>query len=228
MPKTPDEMRQVGKDAEAKIVDLKFTDLPGVWQHFSIPIEDLNDELFEEGIGFDRSSIRGFQSIHERDMLLVADAETACLDPVLDVPTLNLICNVLDPVTRQRYSRDTNCRTSARVRRLRAGICCSPFMPTLQHGFHSSDRCVAPTLTINSLQEDSGNQPTRPRSHSIPKLGWDRVSNARAGRDRVAQTPSRRRRSPIKAIIYKASIGLLPCTSKTGCEALSSPHQEEG
>ncbi len=106
MPKTPDDMRQLATEAKAKIVDLKFTDLPGVWQHFSIPVEDLSDELFEEGIGFDGSSIRGFQSIHESDMLLVADPETACLDPVLDVPTLNLICNVLDPVTRQRYSRD--------------------------------------------------------------------------------------------------------------------------
>jgi glutamine synthetase len=106
MPKTPDDMRQLATEAKAKIVDLKFTDLPGVWQHFSIPVEDLSDELFEEGIGFDGSSIRGFQSIHESDMLLIADPETACLDPVLDVPTLNLICNVLDPVTRQRYSRD--------------------------------------------------------------------------------------------------------------------------
>jgi glutamine synthetase len=106
MPKTPNDVRQLATEAKAKIVDLKFTDLPGVWQHFSIPVEDLNDELFEEGIGFDGSSIRGFQSIHESDMLLVADPETACLDPVLDVPTLNLICNVQDPVTRQRYSRD--------------------------------------------------------------------------------------------------------------------------
>ena len=106
MPKTPDDTRKVAKEAKAKIADLKFTDLLGVWQHFSIPIEDLNDELFAEGIGFDGSSIRGFQSIHESDMLLVADPETAYLDPVLDVPTLNLICNVLDPVTRQHYSRD--------------------------------------------------------------------------------------------------------------------------
>src|SRR5215510_13212170 len=106
MPKTPDDVRQLAKEVKAKIVDLKFTDLPGVWQHFSIPLEDLNDELFEEGIGFDGSSIRGFQSIHESDMLLVADPETSCLDPVLEVPTRNLICNVLVPVTRQPYSRD--------------------------------------------------------------------------------------------------------------------------
>jgi glutamine synthetase len=104
--KTPDDVGQLAKEARVKIVDLKFIDLPGVWQHFSIPAEDLSNELFEEGIGFDGSSIRGFQLIHESDMLLVADPETACVDPVLEVPTLNLICNVLDPVTRQRYSRD--------------------------------------------------------------------------------------------------------------------------
>jgi len=106
MPKSPKEARQLAKKAGAKIVDLKFVDLPGVWQHFSIPVEDLSDDLFEEGIGFDGSSIRGFQLIHESDMLLVADPETACMDPMLEVPTLSLICNVLDPVTRQRYTRD--------------------------------------------------------------------------------------------------------------------------
>jgi len=106
MPKTPNEVQKLAKDRGIKIVDLRFVDLPGVWQHFSIPVEDLNDDLFEEGIGFDGSSIRGFQAIHESDMLLVADAETACADPILEVPTLNLICNVLDPITRQHYSRD--------------------------------------------------------------------------------------------------------------------------
>ncbi len=106
MPKTPDDVRQVARQAGIKIVDLKFTDLPGVWQHFSIPVEDLTDDLFGEGIGFDGSSIRGFQLIHESDMLLVADPETAYVDPILEVPTLNLICNVLDPVTRKRYTRD--------------------------------------------------------------------------------------------------------------------------
>jgi glutamine synthetase len=73
---------------------------------FLDPAEDHSNELFAEGIGFDGSSIRGFHLIHESDMLLVADPDTACVDPVLEVPTLNLICNVLDPVIRQRYSRD--------------------------------------------------------------------------------------------------------------------------
>ena len=106
MPKTPDEVQKLAKEAGVKIVDLKFIDLPGVWQHFSIPAEDLDKDLFEHGIGFDGSSIRGYQLIHESDMLLVADAETAYVDPILEIPTLNLICNVLDPVTRQSYSRD--------------------------------------------------------------------------------------------------------------------------
>src|SRR3989441_9937823 len=106
MSKTPDDLRQLAKEAAVKVVDLKFTDLIGVWQHFSIPVEDLDDGLFVEGIGFDGASIRGFQLFHESDMLLIPDPETACVDPILEVPTRNLICNGLDPVTLQRYSRD--------------------------------------------------------------------------------------------------------------------------
>jgi glutamine synthetase len=106
MPKNASEVGKMAKDAGVKIVDVRFVDLPGVWQHFSIPAEDLGPDLFDEGIGFDGSSIRGFQAIHESDMLLVADPETAHVDPMLQIPTLSLICNVLDPITRQPYSRD--------------------------------------------------------------------------------------------------------------------------
>ncbi|HUN63416.1 MAG TPA: type I glutamate--ammonia ligase [Candidatus Sulfotelmatobacter sp.] len=106
MPKTSHEVQKLVHEAGIKIVDLRFIDLPGVWQHFSIPAGDLSEELFTEGIGFDGSSIRGFQMIHESDMLLMADPESACVDPILEVPTLSLICNVIDPVTRERYSRD--------------------------------------------------------------------------------------------------------------------------
>jgi len=106
MPKTPNDVRRIAKEAGSKIVDLRFVDLPGVWQHFSIPVKDLSDDLFTEGIGFDGSSIRGYQQIQESDMLLIADAETAYVDPLLKVPTLSLICNVLDPVTREHYTRD--------------------------------------------------------------------------------------------------------------------------
>ncbi len=89
-----------------RMVDLRFTDLPGTWQHFSIPARELTEDLFEEGIGFDGSSIRGFQEIHESDMLLLLDPSTAFVDPVLEVPTLVIVCDVYDPVTRQPYTRD--------------------------------------------------------------------------------------------------------------------------
>jgi len=106
MPKSSSDVHKLAKEAGVKIVDVKFTDLPGVWQHFSIPVEDLSDDVFTEGLGFDGSSIRGFQSIHESDMLLIADPDTATVDPALEIPTLSLICNVVDPITRKSYTRD--------------------------------------------------------------------------------------------------------------------------
>jgi glutamine synthetase len=104
MPKTVKEVVAMGKNV--KMVDLRFVDLPGTWQHFSIPARELTEELFEEGIGFDGSSIRGFQEIHESDMLLMLDPDTAFVDTALDIPTLVVICDVHDPVTRQPYTRD--------------------------------------------------------------------------------------------------------------------------
>ncbi|MHB1416865.1 MAG: glutamine synthetase beta-grasp domain-containing protein, partial [Chloroflexota bacterium] len=89
-----------------KIVDFKFIDLPGTWQHFSIPARELSADMFAEGLGFDGSSIRGFQPIHESDMLLMPDAATAIVDPVTKVPTLSVICDVKDPITGEPYSRD--------------------------------------------------------------------------------------------------------------------------
>jgi len=96
----------LAKDRGIKIVDLKFVDLIGQWQHFSIPVSGMDADLFADGIGFDGSSIRGFQKIHESDMLLFADPASAFVDPVLKVPTLSIICDVADPLTRRRYSRD--------------------------------------------------------------------------------------------------------------------------
>src|SRR5437867_5776209 len=89
-----------------QVVDLKFTDLPGQWQHFSLPARTVDEELFRDGIGFDGSSIRGFQSIDESEMLLVPDPTTAFVDPVLSVPTLSVICDVYDPLTHEPYTRD--------------------------------------------------------------------------------------------------------------------------
>jgi glutamine synthetase len=105
MSKTVADVLKMGK--EVQMVDFRFTDLPGTWQHFSMPARELTEELFEEGMGFDGSSIRGFQEIHESDMILIPDPDTAFLDQVLEVPTLVISCDIYDPVTRQPYSRDT-------------------------------------------------------------------------------------------------------------------------
>src|SRR5438445_13341085 len=97
---------KLAREKDAKIVDLRFIDMPGLWQHFSIPVADMTEELFAEGIGFDGSSIRGFQTIDESDMLLFPDPATAQMDPFTKVPTLVLICDVKDPVTGANYTRD--------------------------------------------------------------------------------------------------------------------------
>ena len=103
-PKTVADVVKMAQDVQ--MVDLRFTDLPGTWQHFTIPARECTEELFEDGIGFDGSSIRGFQEIHESDMLLMPDPATAFIDQVLEVPTLVIICDVFDPITRQPYTRD--------------------------------------------------------------------------------------------------------------------------
>lgn len=103
---TTSEVIAFAKEKELKIVDFKFMDLPGMWQHFSMPISELTEDLFEEGVGFDGSSIRGFQQIHESDMLLFPDPATAIVDPACKIDTLSLVCNIKDPVTLESYSRD--------------------------------------------------------------------------------------------------------------------------
>jgi glutamine synthetase len=106
-PKTaPREVISRAKEQGVKIVDFRFTDLPGTWQHFSVPLSELTEDLFAEGIGFDGSSIRGFQKIHESDMLLFPDPDTAIVDPCLEVPTMSIVCDIKDPIRRHPYSRD--------------------------------------------------------------------------------------------------------------------------
>jgi glutamine synthetase len=91
---------------DAQLVDIRFTDLFGMWHHFSVPTTHFSEESFTEGLAFDGSSIRGFQSIDESDMLLIPDPTTMFMDPYYEVPTAVVICDIEDPVTRQRYSRD--------------------------------------------------------------------------------------------------------------------------
>ncbi len=103
---TPQEVLTLIKDKNIEIVDLKFGDFPGTWQHFSVPVSEITEEVFEEGLGFDGSSIRGWQAIHASDMLVVPDPATAILDPFTARPTLSMICNIKDPITQEPYSRD--------------------------------------------------------------------------------------------------------------------------
>src|SRR5215472_15099552 len=105
--KSPDDVLKVIKDDKIEMIDLRFTDLPGLWQHFSLPPRALGADSFSDGVGFDGSSIRGFQEIQESDMLVVPDATTAFGDPFTQATTLVLICNIRDPVTGQTYSRDS-------------------------------------------------------------------------------------------------------------------------
>jgi glutamine synthetase len=100
------EALELAKQHEVKYVDLKFIDYPGIWQHTTIPANRLNEALFEDGLAFDGSSIRGWQPINASDMVMMPDAETAKIDPFYATKTISFICSIFDPITKQPYSRD--------------------------------------------------------------------------------------------------------------------------
>ncbi len=106
---TPEDVLQFAGEHGAKIVDFKFVDLPGTWQHFSVPLRELEVDTFIEGKAFDGSSVHGFQTIDTSDMLIIPDANTAIMDPFTTVPTLSLVCNIAHPGPgghKKPYSRD--------------------------------------------------------------------------------------------------------------------------
>ena len=105
-PRTPKDVLDFASAKGARLVDLKFIDWPGMWQHFTVPLHELEESTFQDGLGFDGSSIRGWQSIDSSDMLVVPDPDTAFIDPFCDHPTLSMICNIVDPITRESYTRD--------------------------------------------------------------------------------------------------------------------------
>src|SRR4051794_30188666 len=102
----PRDVLALAQEHGVRMVDFKFTDLPGTWQHLGLSIHSLDEEAFTEGLGFDGSSIRGFQEIAESDMVLVPDASTAVIDPFHEHRTMSVLCDVIDPITRDPYSRD--------------------------------------------------------------------------------------------------------------------------
>ena len=103
---TPQEVLALCREKDVKAVDLRFMDFPGLWQHFTIPVSKLDEDVFEDGLGFDGSSIRGWQAINESDMLIVPQPDTAFIDPFTALPTLVMISNIQDPITREDYTRD--------------------------------------------------------------------------------------------------------------------------
>ena len=104
--KTPKEIIAFMEKEKVEVVDLRFMDFPGIWQHFSVPARELSEEAFEKGLGFDGSSIRGWQAINESDMLVKPVADTCFVDPFLHAKTLVAICNIADPLTGEDYTRD--------------------------------------------------------------------------------------------------------------------------
>src|SRR5262249_15292372 len=171
------EVLEYAKKNNVKIVDLRFTDFPGQWQHCSYPISEVDEGVFEDGLGFDGSSIRGWQAINESDMLMIPDPATAFIDPFLDHPTLVLICNIEDPITRQPYSRDP--RWIARKAETylkstgfgdvayfgpeaeRVVSSDARFSSGPDHGFYSID---SPEAAWNTGRDESGrNLPDKPR-----------------------------------------------------------------
>jgi len=103
---TPKEVLAFAKEKGAKVVDIRFLDFPGVWQHFTVPMSEFDESSFEDGFGFDGSSIRGWQPINASDMLVIPDPATARMDPFYEVATLVVIGNIVDPITRESYTRD--------------------------------------------------------------------------------------------------------------------------
>ena len=103
---TSKEVLKFAEENKVEMVDFKFCDLPGTWQHFTTPVSELEQEVFDDGLGFDGSSIRGWKSIDASDMLVIPDPTTAVMDPFTERPTLSLICDIQDPLTRESYDRD--------------------------------------------------------------------------------------------------------------------------
>lgn len=106
MGRTPKEVIAFAKDNKVEMIDFKFVDFPGLWQHISVPLHALDEASFEDGFGFDGSSLRGWKAINDSDMLIMPDPNTAILDPFTKIPTLSLICDISDPITKVPYSRD--------------------------------------------------------------------------------------------------------------------------
>ncbi len=185
-----------------RMIDLRFMDLPGLWQHFSVPVDVFSEDTFTEGLGFDGSSIRGWRSIHESDMIVVPDAESAFIDPFFVQPTLTLICDILDPVTRESYTRDPrNIATRAQNYLISTGIgdkaffgCEAEFFifddvrfdQTVHSGYYFVDSAEGRWNTGKDERPNLGYKP-RYKEGYFPVPPTDSLSDLRAEMVRVMQ-----------------------------------------
>lgn len=172
---TPEEVLAFAEARGAKMVDFKFTDLPGTWQHFSAPIRELEAETFVEGKAFDGSSIRGFQNINESDMLIIPDPDTAIMDPFTAAPTLSLICNIAHPGpagSKKPYSRDPrSIARKAEVYLSESGIAeTSYFGPEAEFFIFDNVRYNS-TDNIQYAEIDSDEAPWNTSRNGTPNLG---------------------------------------------------------
>jgi hypothetical protein len=160
---TPNEVVKFAADSGAKMLDLRFMDFPGLWQHITVPISEFNEEVFEDGYGFDGSSIRGWQAINASDMLIIPDPATAKMDPFMSTPTLVMICDIQDPITRENYSRDPR-----NIAKRRSPICKPAALPTPRTSARkpSFSSLTTSALTPRSIPVTTSS--TRSRANGIP------------------------------------------------------------
>ena len=143
---TPSELLKEIKDLDVKMVDMRFTDMPGTTHHFTIPIKFLDEDIFEDGLGFDGSSVRGFQAIENSDMIVIPDVTTAYIDPFFSEKTIVFYCDIKDPITKESYTRDPrNIAKKAEGYRKTSGIGDTAFFGP-----------VAEFFIFNDVKYDSG------------------------------------------------------------------------
>jgi glutamine synthetase len=170
---TPKEAIAMAKENGVRVVDLRFMDFIGVWQHFSVPLSELDESSFDDGFGFDGSSIRGWQPIHASDMLVIPDAKTAKIDPFFEIPTLVLIGNIVDPITRESYTRDPrNIAQKAEAYLLKTGIGDIAFIgPEAEFFIFDSIRFESAS-NVSYYEVDSIEGPWNTSREEGPNLGY--------------------------------------------------------
>src|ERR1700760_3878163 len=170
---TPPEVTAFIKDKGVKLIDFKFTDLLGTWQHFTTTLTEYNKDIFTDGLGFDGSSIRGWRVINASDMLVIPDAQTAWIDPFNTEPTLSFICTIIDPITREPYDRDPRGVAEKAEAYLKStGIADTAFIGPEAEFFIFDDVRFANSGNASSYVVDSAEGHWNSAREEFPNLGY--------------------------------------------------------